>query len=45
VDHYVCPVRPGRIIFEIEGLPEDQAREALKMAAGKLGVKTTIIKR
>ncbi|MDO8655459.1 MAG: 50S ribosomal protein L16 [bacterium] len=45
VDHYVCPLRPGRIIFEIEGLPEDQAREALKMAAGKLPVKTTIITR
>ena len=45
VDHYVCPLRPGRIIFEIEGLPEDQAREALTKAASKLGVKTAIIKR
>ena len=44
-DHYVCPLRPGRIIFEIEGLPEEQARAALKMAAGKLPVKTVIIKR
>jgi len=43
VDHYVFPIRPGRIIFELEGLPEEQAREAFKMAADKLPVKTKFL--
>jgi large subunit ribosomal protein L16 len=45
VDHYVYPIRPGRIIFEIDGLKEDIAKEALTGAARKLPVKTKIIKR
>ena len=45
VDHYVFPVKPGRIIFELEGLKEEVAREALKKAADKLPVKTKFIKR
>jgi len=45
VDHYVFPVRPGRIIFELEGIPEDQAREAFSKAADKIPVKTKFIKR
>lgn len=45
VDHYVFPVRLGRIIFEIEGIPEDQAKDALRKAADKLPVKTKFIKR
>jgi len=45
VDHYVFPVRPGRVIFELEGIPEDQAVEALKKAADKLPIKTKFIKR
>lgn len=45
VDHYVFPIRPGRIIFELEGLPEEQAREAFKMAADKLPVKTKFLTR
>jgi len=45
VDHYVFPIRPGRIIFELEGVKETVAREALKMAADKLPVKTKFIKR
>jgi large subunit ribosomal protein L16 len=45
VDHYVYPLRPGRIMFEIEGLPEDQAKEALMKAASKLPLKTVIIRR
>jgi large subunit ribosomal protein L16 len=43
VDHYVFPMRPGRMIFEVDGLPEAQAREALKIAGDKLPVKTKII--
>lgn len=45
VDHYVFPVRPGRVIFEIDGLPADQAREALKIAGDKLPVKTKVIRK
>lgn len=45
VDHYVFPVRPGRVIFELEGIKEDIAREAFKMAADKLPIKTKFLKR
>ncbi|MDO8551321.1 MAG: 50S ribosomal protein L16 [bacterium] len=45
VDHYVFPVRPGRIIFELEGIKEDMAREAFKYAGDKLPIKTKFIKR
>lgn len=43
VDHYVFPIRPGRIIFEVEGIPEAQAKEALKEAASKIPIHTKII--
>lgn len=45
VEHYAFPIKPGRIIFEIEGIPEKEAREALEKAADKLPVKTKFIKR
>ena len=45
VDHYVFPIRPGRIIFEIEGIPEEQAKEAFRKATDKLPIKTKFIKR
>ncbi|MDP2735004.1 MAG: 50S ribosomal protein L16 [bacterium] len=45
VDHYAFPIRPGRIIFEVEGIKEDMAKEALKKAAAKLSVKTAIVTR
>jgi large subunit ribosomal protein L16 len=45
VDHYVFPIKPGRIIFELEGVKEEVAREALKRAADKLPVKTKFIKK
>ena len=45
VDHYVAVVKPGRIILEIGGLEEDQAREALRLAAYKLPIKTQIVSR
>ncbi len=44
VDHYVAVVKPGMIMFEIEGLSEAQAREAIKQAGDKLPVKTRFIK-
>jgi len=43
VDHYVFPIRPGRMIFEIDGMKESDAREALAMAGDKLPVKTKFI--
>jgi len=45
VSHYVFPIRPGRIIFEIGGIPEEEAKEALRKAGDKLPVKTKIITR
>ena len=45
VDHYVFAINPGRIIFEIEGITEDMAKEALRKAAAKLSVKTSIVQR
>ncbi len=43
VDHYVFPVRPGRVLFEIDGVDEATAREALRLASYKLPVKSRII--
>ena len=45
VDHYVFPIKPGRIIFELEGIKEEMAKDALKTAADKLPVKTKFISR
>ncbi|EAC9406944.1 50S ribosomal protein L16, partial [Listeria monocytogenes] len=42
---WVSPVKRGKIMFEIAGVPEDVAREALRLAAHKLPVKTKIVKR
>jgi large subunit ribosomal protein L16 len=43
VDHYVFPVRPGRMLFEVDGVDEATAKEALRRASFKLPVKTRII--
>jgi len=45
VDHYVAVVKPGRIIFEVGGVDEATAREALDKAAQKLSVPTTFVRR
>ena len=45
VDHYVFPIKPGRIIFEMAGVPEELAREALTLAMHKLPFKTKIVTR
>ncbi|MBU6234929.1 MAG: 50S ribosomal protein L16 [Alphaproteobacteria bacterium] len=42
---WVCRVKPGRIMFELDGVPHTVAREALTLAAAKLPVKTKIIAR
>lgn len=45
VDHYVAPVRPGRIMFEMAGVSEEVAREAFRLAAHKLPMKTQFVTR
>ncbi|KAB2902805.1 MAG: 50S ribosomal protein L16 [Anaerolineae bacterium] len=45
VEKWVAVVRPGRVMFEIKGVPEDQAREAMRLAAFKLPIKTRFVKR
>jgi large subunit ribosomal protein L16 len=43
VDHYVFPVKPGRVLFEIDGVTMVRAKEALRLASFKLPVKTRIM--
>jgi large subunit ribosomal protein L16 len=45
VDHWVAVVKPGRVLFELAGVPEDAAREAMRLAAYKLPVKTQFVTR
>lgn len=45
VDHYVAVVKPGRIIFELAGVDEETAREAMRLAAHKLPIRTKFIVR
>lgn len=45
IDRYVCRVSPGKILFEISNVPEETAREALRLASAKLPIATTFIKR
>jgi len=45
VDHWVAVVKPGRIIFEIGGVSEEIAKEAIRLASHKLPIKTRFIKR
>jgi len=45
VDHFVCVVKAGRMMFEMDGVKEEVAREAMKLAAYKLNVKTKFIAR
>ena len=44
-DHWVCVVKPGRVMFEIEGVEEDSAREAMRLAGHKLPIKTRFVTR
>src|SRR3989344_5641527 len=45
VDHYVASIKPGRIIFEMDGVTKEMAKEALRLASYKLPVKTKFITR
>ncbi|HSQ37825.1 MAG TPA: 50S ribosomal protein L16 [Acidimicrobiia bacterium] len=44
-EFWVAVVRPGRVMFELSGVPEDLAREALRVAGHKLPIKTKFVKR
>ncbi len=45
LSHFVVPVEAGRVLFEIDGLSEAATRQALRLAAHKLPIKTRIVKR
>ncbi|NBP76610.1 MAG: 50S ribosomal protein L16, partial [Proteobacteria bacterium] len=44
-DHWVCVVRTGRMLFEVEGVREDVAREAIRLAQYKLPIRTKFVTR
>jgi large subunit ribosomal protein L16 len=43
VEYWVCPIQPGKVLFELGGIPEDLARHAFELAAAKLSVQTTFV--
>lgn len=45
VDHYVFPVKPGRVLFEIDGVPRNVAADALRRASHKLPMRTRFIEK
>ncbi len=45
VEYWVCEIKPGKILYEIEGVNDELATEAFKLAAAKLPFKTTIVTR
>src|ERR671932_2493753 len=44
-EHWVAVIKPGRVMFELAGVPEPLAREALRLAGRKLSVKTKVVRR
>ena len=44
-EYWVANVRPGRILFEVEGIPRDLAQEAFRIAGNKLAIKTKLVSR
>lgn len=45
VEYWVCKVQPGRMLYEMEGVDEEIAREAFRLAAAKLPIKTAFVNR
>jgi len=45
VQSYVAVIRPGNVLFEVSGVPESSAREALRLASNKLGIRTRFVHR
>ncbi len=44
-DHWVCVVKPGKVMFELQGIPEDVAAHAMKLAGSKLPIPTKFVRR
>ncbi len=45
VEYWVAQIQPGKVLYEVEGVPEELAREAFALAAAKIPVQTTFVKR
>lgn len=45
VEYWVCQIQPGKVLYEMEGVAEDVALEAFRLAAAKLPVSTVVVKR
>ena len=45
VEYWVAPIQPGRVLYEIQGVSEELAREAFRLASAKLAVRTTFVSR
>ena len=45
VEYWICRVKPGRIMFEVDGVSEEMAREGFALAAAKLPIKTKVVTR
>ena len=45
IDHWIAKIQPGTVLYEMEGVSEELAREAFRLAANKLPIKTTFIQR
>jgi large subunit ribosomal protein L16 len=45
VDHWMCKIKPGRVLFEVGGVTESGSRDALRLAASKLPIRTRFIQR
>jgi large subunit ribosomal protein L16 len=44
-EHWVAVIKPGRVMFELAGVPEPLAKEALRLAGSKLSIRTKVVKR
>ncbi|WP_204301788.1 ribosomal protein L16, partial [Stenotrophomonas maltophilia] len=42
-EYWVALIQPGKVLYEMDGVPEEVAREAFKLAAAKLPIKTTFV--
>ena len=45
VEYWIAKIQPGKVLFEMEGVTEEQAREAFRLAGAKLSVSTVFVKR
>jgi large subunit ribosomal protein L16 len=43
VEYWVCQIQPGKVLYEMDGVPESLAREAFALASAKLPLKTTFV--